>query len=309
MRDKQLAVDHARRAVLELAHALVDQRDDVHQPVGHRRVDGVAHRLRIDPLQADAIRGLVLGIDRLGVRDHVGQDLELFRHAGAAGEDHVDEFLVVEQPERQFQVARVEHQRALAEAAAVFVVHVEQEQAQVRPDGQDLVQQQRHAARLADAGGAQHGKMLVEHLVDVDVGADARILLQVADVDRVLVRRRVHRAQLLAGDRVHLVVDRRIDRHAALEARARRAGVDLAEQVDRGGRDIAVAIGGRQAFAAHLGDHGDHVRVAAADRDEAADRRAGLGLVHLRRGMDAKPRERSLDRDDPAEREWQWKVD
>jgi hypothetical protein len=103
---------------------------------------------------------LVLGVDSFRRRNHFGEDVEFFGNAGAAGEQHVDDFLEVEQPERQFQVARIEHQGAFAEAAAVFIVHVEHEDAQVRPRLQDLVEQQRHAGRLADAGRAEHGEVL-----------------------------------------------------------------------------------------------------------------------------------------------------
>ncbi len=128
----QLVIDDARGAVFQLAHALVDQRDQIDQAVRHRRVDGEADLLGIDALQAEPIGVLILGVDALGDRDHLGEDVELLGHAGAAAEQHVDDFLEVEQPERQLQVPRVEHQRAVAEAAAIFVVHVEQEDAQVR---------------------------------------------------------------------------------------------------------------------------------------------------------------------------------
>ena len=105
----QLVIDDARRAVLQLAHALVDQRDQVDQAIGHRRIDGVADRLGVDALQADAVGVLVLGIDRLGHRDDFGEDVELLRHAGPAGEQHVDDLFEVEQPERQLEVTWIEH--------------------------------------------------------------------------------------------------------------------------------------------------------------------------------------------------------
>ena len=128
----QLVIDHARGAVFQLAHALVDQRDQVGQAIGHRRVAGVADALGIDALEAGTIGVLVLRIDALRKRDHLGEDIEFLRHAGPAGEEDVDDFFEIEQPERQFQIARVEHQRAVAEAAAVLVVDVEQEDAEVR---------------------------------------------------------------------------------------------------------------------------------------------------------------------------------
>ena len=48
----QLVIDDARGAVLQLAHALVDQRNQVDQAVGHRRIDGIADRLGIGALRA-----------------------------------------------------------------------------------------------------------------------------------------------------------------------------------------------------------------------------------------------------------------
>ena len=47
----QLVIDHARGAVLELAHALVDQRDQVGEAIRHRGVDRVAGGLRVVALE------------------------------------------------------------------------------------------------------------------------------------------------------------------------------------------------------------------------------------------------------------------
>ncbi|MGY3492604.1 hypothetical protein ACVW1B_002023 [Bradyrhizobium sp. USDA 4502] len=264
-----------RGAVLQLAHALVDQRDQVDQTIGHRRIDGVADLLGVNALQpeTDPVGVLVLGVDALRHRDHFGENVELLGHAGPAAEQHVDDLFEVEQPERQLQVPRVEHLRALAEAAAVFVVHVEQEDAQVRPRLQDLVEQQRHAGRLADAGRAEHREVLGQHLLDVDIGDDRTILLQRADIDLVRAARRIDRAQLLVRDQIGAVADGRIVGDTALEFRAV-AAQDLAQQVDRGGRHVFV--GRRQVLARHFGDHGDDDRARAADTDEPADGRSHL---------------------------------
>jgi hypothetical protein len=183
----------------------------------------------------------------------------------------VDDLFEIEQPERQFQVARVEHQGAVAEAAAILVVDVEQEHPQVRPRPENLVQQQRNAGRFADAGGAEHGEVLGEHLLDIDIGDHGLVLLQRANIDLVGAARRVDGAKVLIGDEVDGIADRRIVGHAALEFGPLAAG-NLAEQVDRGGRDIAVGI--RQILAGHLGDHRDDGGAHAADADEAADRGA-----------------------------------
>ena len=108
----------------------------------------------------------------------------------------------------------------VAEEAAVFVVGIDQEDAQVRPRFQKLLQDDRDARRLADAGGAEHGEMLADHFGAVDVAADAGVLLQVADIDRARSRHLVDDAQLGVGHHGGAVADHGIVRDAALEARA-----------------------------------------------------------------------------------------
>jgi hypothetical protein len=46
----QLVIDDTRGAVFQFAHALVDQRNQVDQPIRHRRIDGIADRFGIDAL-------------------------------------------------------------------------------------------------------------------------------------------------------------------------------------------------------------------------------------------------------------------
>ena len=99
--------------------------------------------------------GAVLQIGRLRQRNDFGEDLDFLVDAGTAAEEGVDGLLEIEQPERQPQIARREHLRLVAEAAAVFVVRIDQEDAQVRPRVENLLQDDGDAARLADAGGAE----------------------------------------------------------------------------------------------------------------------------------------------------------
>ena len=69
---QQLVVRRARGAVLELAHPVVDQRYQIVEAVGHRRVDRIA-----GINQLAAIRRLSLRVDFLGERNDVGKDLNL----------------------------------------------------------------------------------------------------------------------------------------------------------------------------------------------------------------------------------------
>ena len=262
----QLVIDHARRAVLQLAHALVDQRDEIGEAIRHRRVAGVAGGLRIGALEHRAVAGAVaLRVVALRQRDQLGQHRDLFVDAGAAGEEDVDRLLEIEQPERQLEVTRVEHQRAVAEAARVFVVAVEQKQAQVRPRVEDLAQDQRDAARLADAGGAEHGEMLAQHFVHVDVGADGRVLLQLPDVDRVGAGDVVDQPQLVARDQGCRIADRRIVGHAALEImRTVVALLEFAHHVEARGGAETLLVRGRGDVLRDLGDHPDQQTISRA---------------------------------------------
>src|SRR6185503_18545048 len=103
-------------------------------------------------LETEPVGVLVLGVESLRHRNDFGENVEFVRNAGSAAEQDVDDFLEIEQPERQFQVPRVEHQRAVAEAAAILVMDIEQEYPQVRPRLENLVEQQRNAGRFTHAG-------------------------------------------------------------------------------------------------------------------------------------------------------------
>src|SRR3984885_11597379 len=277
----QLVIDDARRAVLELAHPFVDQRNQVDQPIGNRRVDGIADRLGIDALQPDAVGVLVLRIDSLRHRNDFGENVELLRHAGAAGEQHIDDLFEIEQPERQLQVTGIEHQRTVAEATAVFVVNVEQEYPQVRPCFKNFVEQQRYAARFADAGAAEYREVLGEHFLDIDIGDHGPVLLQRADGDLIRSGRCINRAKLLIVDQVDDIADGGIVGDAALKFGALRSAEDFAEQVDRGAGDVNVRS--RHILAGYFRDHGDDDGICAADADKPADGGPYLRDAHLAR--------------------------
>ena len=126
-----------------------------------------------------------------------------------------------------------------------------------------------HPARLADAGRAEEGEVLAQHLVDLDVGADRAVLLQVADVDGVGAGSVVDDTQGVAAERMHVVADHRVAGDAALEAReARVDALDLAQQVDaRSERAV-----GRAATPVEVGDD-------AHDRDPPVSMARNLPTV------------------------------
>ncbi len=273
----QPVIGHARIAVFQLTHALVEQRDQVLDAVGHRRVGGEADVARVAPLAERARRsGAVLQVCRLGERDDLGKNLDLFVDAGTAAEEDVDGLLEIEQPERQAQVSRRQHLRLVAEAAGIFVVRIDQEDAQVRPRVENLLQDDGDAARLADAGGAENGEVAADQIVDVDMHRDVGVLLQVADMGAIVVGKAVDGAQVVFGHELGAVADIGIVGDAALEVLAAvLADAQFADQVEP--RQLAEAgrraCGCRQRLLADFGDHPDDETFRRGQRHELADRR------------------------------------
>ena len=224
---------------------------------------------------------------------------DLVAGVGPLAEHDLDELVEAEQPVRQPERAGPQHMRLVLEAAGVFVVRVDQQHSQVHLRSHDLAQDQRHAARFAGAGRAEDGEMLLHHLLDVDVGADGVVLLQMADVDRARPRHVENETQLALADADDRAVDLRIVRHAAGEAIAvRRAEDDFAQHVH--------AAGGRRAVRARLlrdfGEHADHERRAGADAEIGADAEVrGVAGVGQRVVREAHQRLRAADRDHPAD--------
>ena len=170
-------------------------------------------------------------IGALGERDGLGQDFDFFLGPGPAAEKRVEGFLEIEQPERQTQVARIEHLRLVAEAAAIFVMRIDQENPQVRSRHQNLLQDHGDAGGFADAGGAENCEMLVEQFVDIDHGGDFRVLMQRADLRRML-DRGVDQTQFVAGHQQCRFADHRIFGDAARKGRRTGLLLQFAEQID-----------------------------------------------------------------------------
>ena len=182
-------------------------------------------------------------------------------------------------------------------------MRIDQEDAQVAARIEDLAQQQRDAARLADAGGAEHREVLAHHVVDIDVGGDRRVLLQRADVDRAGTRHVEDQPQLGLRDHVGRVADHRIFGDAALEVAARLLVLDLAQHVELRGR---VRAGAGRAGAGRidrdLGDDADDQRGAGADAEKLADGRAHVVGAGQARDVHAHVRLAAGDRLHAAER-------
>jgi len=272
----QLVIFHARGPVLQLSHALIDERKEVGEAIRNRRVGGKTERFRIGSLDAGPAGTFpVLHVHSLGHGDGFGEDFHLLFHPGPRAENDVDHLLEIEQPKRQLQISGIEHLRVFGKAPVVLIVTIEQEDAHVRPYLQHLSEYQDDATRLSHSGGAEHGKMPAQQLVHVNIGGQCCILLQPADVDRVISIRAVHDAQLVAAYGHDGIADQRIFGNAAQKVRrATAVGLDLTHEVEASRRYVTLVASDLRHFHANLRDKSDQNRIVAYDGEEFSDRGA-----------------------------------
>ena len=160
-------------------------------------------------------------------------------------------------------------------------MRIDQENAQVRAGVENLLQDDGDAARLADAGGAENGEVAADQIVDIDVNANIRVLLQVADMGVVGIGGAIDQAQFALAEHRSAVADVGIFGDAALKTRcAARARQKFADQIKM--RDFAerlAATGHLRRLLADIGDQADDNRLGGGQAHEAADRRrlAGSG--------------------------------
>jgi hypothetical protein len=117
--------------------------------------------------------------------------------------------------------------------------------------------------------------MLAEHVVDVDIGADRAVLLEMTDIDHRVAADVEHQPQLARPDQRDRIADHRIFRNAALETRQHAAAVlDLSDQVEL--RHRLVTMLRRQRPDRDVGDDADQQRFSGVHAEEIADGGAGL---------------------------------
>jgi hypothetical protein len=139
------------------------------------------------------------------------------------------------------------------------------------------MQQQRHRARFADAGRAEHREMLAQHFIDVEAGRDRRVLLKLPDFDHARAGILENQAQFAGTDDACRIADRRIIGDAALEiGRCGFMVADFADQVDLRDGDLLLITQQRFGAQRHVGNEPHEQRGARAHADEFADRRTRL---------------------------------
>ena len=132
----------------------------------------------------------------------------------------------------------------------------------------DPVEDDRHAARLADAGRAEDREVARHQPVDHHPRRDVVVVVQRADGDAALADRRIDELELVAPDDVDLVADRRITGDSAGKALgAVGAESELAHQIDLGDdAETLVSVVARD-----FRDHADQFASARLDVEERAD--------------------------------------
>jgi len=165
-------------------------------------------------------------------------------------------------------------------------VGVDQKNAHVGARLEDFPQDQDDAARLADAGGSEDGEMLVQQFVDPHQRADRIVVLQIPDFDRAGIGDLVDQPQPLAGQQSGPIADRRIACHTPLECRARLVLLDLAHEIDPGGRVIATLARRRRNLDRYVRDDPDKQRFAGSDLEESPDSRQRVICARLFLGQE-----------------------
>src|SRR5262249_24091077 len=148
-----------------------------------------------------------------------------------AAEESVDGFFEIEQPEGQAKIARVQHLRLVAKAAAIFVMRIDEEDSKVRTCREHLLQDDSNAAGFADARRSKNGKMFVEQFIDVDRCIDLRRLPQRTDLHRIT-RIAIDDTQLIIRHEKRRIADGWVFGDAAREARRAFDFLNLAKQID-----------------------------------------------------------------------------
>src|SRR5262249_34893523 len=142
----QLVILHPGRAVLEFAHTVIDRSYQIGKPVRHWRIDRETGVLRV------LFDGPILDIGSFCEGNDLPENLDFLFNTGPAAEQHVDNLFKVEEPERQFEVSGTENFCLATEAVTIFVVRVDQENAQLRTRLHHLLQDDGDTTRLTDAG-------------------------------------------------------------------------------------------------------------------------------------------------------------
>ena len=97
--------------------------------------------------------------------------------------------------------------------------------------------------------------MLAQHVVDIDVGADRRVLLQMPDLDDGITGHVEHQPQLAGADGHYEVPNGRVFCDAALEFRCAGATLfDFSDQIESRGRMAAVFLRERTRLHRHVSD-------------------------------------------------------
>ncbi len=239
-----------------------------------------------------------LRIARLGDRDEIGEKVDLLGDTRAPAIDDVDELLEVEKPERQAQRPRADHLRLVLERRRIFVVRIDQQDARRLRRLEDTVEKQHHRARLAAAGGAEHGEVLLQKVLHADRRRDGFILAERPDGDRLRASVVVYGLQFRWMHLMRDRTDRRVGADTAVEARsAVDTGTDLALQLDTCQHGVRKA---RRRLCRI--DEPDDDGAARFDRKQLADGKRIAGLISRLVAVDRDDGARAADRDDAAER-------
>ena len=81
----------------------------------------------------------------------------------------IRQFIKPEHPKGQLEAFRIDDLRQSGEMSRIFIMRIKDDDAQLRPRGQRLLQQKTDRSRLAGPGRPQHSKVTPDQFADVDL--------------------------------------------------------------------------------------------------------------------------------------------
>ena len=183
----------------------------------------------------------------------------------------------------------------------ILVVGIEDDDAKIWPRFDRAADEQGHGGRLAHAGGSHHREMSRDHLVDVDLGGNAAVLAQPADLHPSLPSKRIDGSQIVRPHPVHNRPEGRVRTNAAVKIRLTTID-DLSTQLECDPSEVGLSFRPLRLEGRDFADHPDHTRIAMADGYQVTD--GPILAVRIKTTVDDSlgPVQRHQASDDPGRR-------
>ena len=198
----------------------------------------------------------------------------------SVAKDDIGQFIEFKHPEWELKAFGIDDLGQPGEMGRVFIVRVKDDDAELRPRGQRLLQQQAHRSGLADAGRSQNSKVPPHQFADVNLRGDIFVLAQPADLDALPAAKSVNGSEIIRADSVRRRAKGRERPNAAMKKRRSVRTVDnFAVQLDRNAGGVGLVFGPPAIVGRNFANSAHQTRSSAYDGDEMPYRPILLGRL------------------------------